>query len=63
MNISEYRPLAESNTYFPDAFYTIDIGMTSNGPRIIELNSFVSAGLYNMDYEKVTKAVEDYYGA
>lgn len=63
VNISEYRPLAESNTYFPDTFYTIDIGMTREGPRIIELNSFVSAGLYNMDYEKVTKAVEDYYGA
>lgn len=59
-DLPSYTRLAESNTYFPDTFYTIDIGMTRDGPRIIEINSFVSAGLYDMDYEKVVKAVEDY---
>jgi hypothetical protein len=56
-----YTKLAESNRYYPDHFYTIDIGMTKDGPKIVELNSFVSAGLYDADYSLVVKAVEDFY--
>jgi hypothetical protein len=60
-DLPSYTKLAESNGYFPDDFYTIDIGMTKDGPKIVELNSFVSAGLYDMDYSLVVKAVEDFY--
>lgn len=60
-DLPSYTKLAESNRYFPDHFYTIDIGMTKDGPKIVELNSFVSAGLYEMDYSLVVKAVEDFY--
>ena len=60
-DINLYEELVTSNRYYPDSFYTIDVCMTPGGPQIIELNSFVSAGLYEMDYSKVVKAVEDLY--
>lgn len=56
----DYCNMVEANNYFPDTFYTIDIGMTELGPKIIELNSFVSAGLYDIDYKKVVKSVEEF---
>jgi len=56
-----YSDLVKSNTYYPDDFYTIDVCMTENGPKIVELNSMVCAGLYDCDYEKVVKSVETYY--
>jgi len=55
-----YSDLVTSNRYYPDDFYTIDVCMTENGPRIVELNSMVCAGLYDCDYEKVVKSVETY---
>ena len=57
----DYCNMVEANFYYPDTFYTIDVGMTEQGPKIIELNSFVSAGLYVANYEKVAKAVEEFY--
>lgn len=59
--VNIYGDLVASNRYYPDSFYTIDVCMTPGGPQIIELNSFVSAGLYEMDYSLVVKAVEDFY--
>jgi hypothetical protein len=45
--------------WFPDGVYTIDVAFYPDGtPSILELNSFVSAGLYGMDMEKVARAVE-----
>lgn len=46
--------------YFPDKFYTIDIAFLENNLcKVLELNSFCSAGLYDMNYEKVVKEIEN----
>ncbi len=45
------------NTYYPDIFYTIDIGIGDNFSGILEINSFVSAGLYEMDFKKVVSRI------
>jgi hypothetical protein len=45
--------------YCPDEFFTVDLAFLASGWfGILELNSFVSAGLYGMDMEKVARAVE-----
>lgn len=44
--------------FFPDILYTVDIAKTENDYKIIELNSAVSAGWYNMDYDKIVKFIE-----
>lgn len=41
--------------YWPDKYWTMDLCVYNNWPRIIEINSFNSAGLYNMDYDKIIK--------
>lgn len=43
--------------YQPDVAYTCDVAMTLIGPRIVELNSFASAGLYNMDTDVVVDRI------
>jgi hypothetical protein len=40
---------------YPDLLYTLDIAFIGEEARILELNSAVSAGWYDMDYEKVVK--------
>jgi hypothetical protein len=40
--------ITKTNNYYPDEYYTLDIAITKYGSKILELNSFVSAGLYNM---------------
>lgn len=48
------------NSYFPDPLFTIDLADVGHGlTRIVEINSFVSAGLYDMNYSKVVPAVEE----
>lgn len=37
----------------PDYCYTCDIGITNDGPKIIELNSFSAAGFYKSDISKI----------
>jgi len=37
------------HSWQPDLVYTCDIAMTKAGPRIVEVNSFASAGLYACD--------------
>ena len=59
--LEKLKKLVESEEYYPDKFYTIDAGLTAWGPKIIEYNSFSCAGLYDMDYEKVVKTVEEVY--
>lgn len=53
--------LAEFVAKYPwwqlDVCYTCDIGITDAGPKIVEINSFSSAGLYKCDLEKVVTAV------
>jgi hypothetical protein len=40
-----------------DIAYTCDVATTDNGPKVVELNSFSSAGLYACDLEKVVQGV------
>lgn len=42
-----------------DYVYVCDIAMTDEGPKVIELNSFSSSGLYACDTRKIVKAVSD----
>lgn len=65
---SSLRELAETVVKCkdkPEELFTIDIASTDNGPKIIELNSFSSAGWYACDPElivkKASKYVEDKY--
>jgi len=44
--------------FFPDMLYTMDIAATKEGFKLLELNSFVSAGLYDIDYNKVVNYIE-----
>jgi len=51
--------IARSNRWFPDEFFTVDVAFYPSGMwAILEFNSFVSAGLYDMDMSKVASAVE-----
>lgn len=50
--------MASSTTYFPDILYTVDLAVTENSVKYLELNSFVSAGLYDMNYDKIVKYIE-----
>lgn len=57
--------MADNNTYLSDMPYTLDIAMFQNQAKIIEINSFTCAGLYdcNLDDVVVTvseKAIKDY---
>ena len=50
----------------PCACYTMDIAMTKDGPKILEINSFSCAGLYACDLQTVVTEVsaqarEDYF--
>jgi hypothetical protein len=40
-----------------DTAYTCDIAMTTNGPKVLELNSFGCAGLYACDRVKIVDAI------
>jgi hypothetical protein len=50
--------LAIANRYFPDTLYTLDVALTDGGAYILELNSFVSSGLYDMDFKSVVPKIE-----
>ena len=44
----------------PDEIFTLDVCMTNDGPRIVELNSFSCAGWYAADPYKIVKAVSEH---
>ena len=44
--------------YIPNDFFTLDLARTKNGIKILEINGFFTAGLYNMNYEKVVLEIE-----
>lgn len=43
--------------WIPDRCFTCDVAVTDDGPKIIELNAFSCAGLYDCDYKLVFDAV------
>lgn len=46
-----------SKVWSPNRAYTLDVAMTSAGPRVLELNSANSAGLYGCDLDSFVAAV------
>lgn len=50
---------AFSVDYQPDFYYTVDIAKTPESYKLVEINSAVSAGWYDMDYDKVVKVIKD----
>lgn len=52
------KKLVKSLAYSPDPWYTVDIARTASGRYyILELNSFCSAGLYDMNYDLIVKTL------
>jgi hypothetical protein len=43
--------------YTHDLFYVMDFTMTQGGPKVVELNSAPCAGWYDMDCDKIIKAI------
>lgn len=42
----------------PDRAFVLDIALTSNGPKIIEVNNMNSSGFYKSDLSKIVDAIE-----
>ena len=59
-NYKEFVENIIKNDWQPDPIYSIDVGTVENELKIIELNSFSSAGLYAMDMNKVIKEVSEF---
>lgn len=56
----ECRALAQqvaSHSWQVDVAYTCDVALTDDGVKVVELNSFCSAGLYACDLEEVVRGV------
>lgn len=51
--------LIKSIDFYPDLIYTIDIVRSENQYKILEINSAVSAGWYDMDYDKIVKRMKN----
>lgn len=48
------------HSWIPDAGFTVDVALTENGPKIIELNSLASSGLYAIDRNIFVEKVSEY---
>lgn len=48
------------STWKPDSVFTLDIGMSSFGPKIIEMNSWCCAGWYACNPEKIVREVSEH---
>jgi hypothetical protein len=51
--------IVAANLYKPDPVYVIDIGMTYQGAKIVEINSFSCSGLYWCNLEKIVEQVSE----
>lgn len=47
------------HSWHPDIVYTCDVALTNEGPKIVELNGFSSAGMYAMDKKLVVDSVSE----
>lgn len=61
LDLELFLARAISQSGFPEPIYTIDICLTPDGYKIVEINSFASAGLYDMDYTTVVEGLENAY--
>lgn len=61
-SLSEMEKLAKKITaleWQPDTCYSFDLLWCDLGPRLVEMNSFATAGLYSADAVAILKAVAD----
>jgi len=49
---------ADSLDFYPDRYYTVDIAKTPKSYKLIEINSGISAGWYDMDYNKIVEEIK-----
>ncbi|MFW6219695.1 MAG: ATP-grasp domain-containing protein [bacterium] len=64
INIKEHKEIFDyaqeiADIYSPDLAYTIDIAELDNKLKLLEINSFCHAGLYDCDYEKIVDVLID----
>lgn len=57
LGCQEIADKISKNIWQVDLCYTCDIGVTDAGPKLIELNSFACAGLYECDLEKIVDEI------
>lgn len=55
---SALRFWASTIDYHPDRYYTVDIAKTPESYKLVEINSGVSAGWYDMDYDNIVKFIK-----
>lgn len=46
----------------PDRAFVLDIALTANGPKVIEINCLTSAGFYEADVDRLVEALESSFG-
>lgn len=51
----------QTNSFFPDDLYTMDLAWTKDSVKLVELNSFYSSGLYDMDFKHIVERIEEIY--
>jgi hypothetical protein len=54
--------LSAAASWQPDTAFVIDIAMTDDGPKVIEINCMNSAGFYEADLDLLVEALERYFG-
>lgn len=61
VEIHDYvNKVIQSVDYFPDDFYTLDIAMDENDNfSVLEVNSMSCSGLYNCDFDKIVKEINN----
>ena len=67
ISLSKYAPLEvidtarkiAQNTWQPDIAYIVDIAVTDNGSKVLELNAISTSGLYMMNLPKMFKSWSD----
>lgn len=51
--------LMAKHSWQPDVCYTVDVAITGDGPRIVELNGFSAAGLYACDKDLIVNRISE----
>lgn len=62
LKLSDARSLVSSIFHYPDAFYSLDVAITEDGAKILELNSLACAGWYDCDPGRVIDKIMDVNG-
>jgi hypothetical protein len=57
-DLESMEQLVGRNSYFPDLLYTLDVAFTEGELFVVELNSFVSSGIYAIDFQQLVPKIE-----